>query len=308
MHNLTPRRETSPTRVWHRLRLTVVLFVLATVLGGCVIRVVYNQLDWLLLWYAEEYVDLTPVQERQARELIARALDWHRANQLPRYARLTRTLLDGSQGRAITPPFLAARYGEIVELWDEVLWRVSPDIASVLQTLTDQQVEELFASVAKKNRELAKEYSGISAEERRAKQDKAIVRAFLRFTGRLTPAQEALVRRRTVGFHDLTGDWLHRRTAWQQEFRRILAGRQSDPAFATRFTDLALNPNQFDSPRYRDLVHENQQRSFELVAAVLDTLSPAQSAQLRRNLTTYAGDFDALVRERPSGYPAESPR
>ncbi len=40
---------------------------------------------------------------------------------------------------------------------------------------------------------------------------------------------------------------------WQKEFRLVLVGRKSAPDFTERFTDLLLNPNQFDSPGYQEL-------------------------------------------------------
>ena len=296
MLHLTRPSGTHRTRGWSRLRLVLTGVLIATVLSGCVIRVVYNQLDWLALWYVQDYLDLDDAQEEQAKGLITRTLTWHRATQLPRYATLAHRMLDGV-GVPIAPRFVADCYADIVALWDELLRRVCPDMAALLQTLSDEQVEVLFARLAKENRELEEDYSGISGEERRAKQDKTIIRAFRRFMGRLNPAQEALIASRTAKLHDLSADWLRRRAAWQQEFRVLLAGRKSDAAFTARFTDLVLNPNQFDSPGYRDLVLDNQRDSFDLVTEVLGTLSPAQSERLRENLSTYAGDFDALVRD-----------
>jgi hypothetical protein len=282
-------------RVFTWLRLAVTGLLAATLLGGCVIRVVYNQLDWLALWYVEDYFDLDAAQEAQAKAIIARTLAWHRATELPKYATLSKKVLAGI-GTPPDPRFLADRYAEIVELWDELLVRVSPEVAALLQTLSDEQVEELFARLAEKNEELAEDYSGGTAEERRKKQDKAISRAFRRFTGRLNDTQEALIHRSGAGLHDLSADWLSRRAAWQQQLRILLVGRKSDPLFAERLTDLVLNPNQFDTPGYRQLVVENQQRSFTLVSEVLATLSAAQAAHLEKSLTTYARDFDALVR------------
>ena len=117
------------------------------------VRVVYNQLDWLALWYVEDYFDLDPAQETQAKQMIGRTISWHRETQLPRYASLTRTLLLG-----ITPPadpiFLAERYAEIVTLWDDLLRQVAPDFSVLLQSLTDEQVIDLFENLADENREL----------------------------------------------------------------------------------------------------------------------------------------------------------
>jgi hypothetical protein len=295
MRHMTNSPASNWSRGWYVLRLALTGLLVATVLGGCVIRVVYNQLDWLALLYVEDYFDLDRAQEEQASELISQTLTWHRDTQLPRYASLSRTVLAVTEA-PVSAVFVAERYAEIVEMWDELLLRVSPGMAALLQTLSDEQVEELFARLAEENEELEEDYSGISREERRVKQGKAIIRAFRRFIGPLKPAQETLIRRETEESHDLSADWLRRRAAWQREFRLLMDGRKSDPAFADRFTDLVLNPNQFDSPGYRELVTDNQQGSFELVAEVLGTLSPAQTKHLRKAFTTYANDFDALIR------------
>ena len=291
----TPPLVTTWARGWSALRMALTCVAVATVLGGCVIRVVYNQLDWLALWYVEDYFDLDRAQEEKARALIARTLTWHRATQLPRYASLSRALLKGTEG-PVSEAFIADRYAEVVELWDGLLRRVCPDMASLLQTLSDEQVEELFARLAEENEELEEDYSGVNRDERRVKQGEAIIRAFRRFTGRLNPAQEALIRSETEKSHDLSSDWLRRRAAWQQEFRILMDGRKSDPGFEVRFTDLVLNPNQFDSPGYREIVQDNQRRFFSLVAEVLGTLSPAQEKHLKDRLETDAKDFDALIR------------
>ena len=294
MRQRLPSPNNRRTRIltWLRLALTGVLA--ATLLGGCVIRVVYNQLDWLALWYVEDYLALDDAQEIQAKALIARTLAWHRATQLPQYSTLTRKLIMGI-GTPTDPEFLAERYAEVVELWDALLQRVCPDFAALLQTLSNEQVEELFANLAEENDELAGDYAGGTAEERRKKQATAIIRAIRRFTGRLNDNQEAIVRRSGERLHDLSADWLRRRAAWQQQLRILLVGRKSDPRFAERLTNLVLNPNQFDTTGYRQLVVENQQRSFALVSEVLGTLSAGQSEHLRQNLTTYARDFDALA-------------
>ncbi|MEO7386934.1 MAG: DUF6279 family lipoprotein [Gammaproteobacteria bacterium] len=281
-----------------RLRVLVTGLLVVVLLGGCVVRVVYNQLDWLALWYIEDYFDLDSAQEQQARQMIAKTLSWHRATQLPRYADLSRRILEGI-GPPVDPRFLSDRYAEAVKLWDDLLVQVAPDSARLMQSLNDDQVEDLFANLDEENEDLAKDYSDVSPEKRRAKQDKAIIAAFRRFTGRLTYEQEALVRSRTAGFHDLSTDWLERRAVWQREFRALLAGRKSDPRFAERISGLVLEPNRFDSARYRNLVLENQQASFELVAAVLGSLSPKQAGHLREHVTNYAEDFEALVRGNP---------
>jgi hypothetical protein len=270
--------------------------LIVVLLSGCVVRVVYNQLDWLTLWYVDDYFELDAPQKARARELIADTLVWHRSTQLPQYIGLSRTI-HARIGTPVSPEFIAGWYEEVVALWDQLLRRVAADSGGLLQLLSDEQVEVLFERLAKDNRDFEEEYSDVTGAKRRAKQDKAIIRMFRRFTGRLSADQERLIRSRTAQLHDLSAEWLHRRAAWQAEFRVLLAGRKSDPEFAARLANLMLEPNQFDSPDYRELVVNNQERVFSLVAEVLNTLSPGQIDALRKRLNGYVQDFDALVRE-----------
>ncbi len=279
-----------------RCRLTLAGTLLALLLSGCVVRVAYNQLDWMTLWYVDDYFSLDATQKTQARELISNTLDWHRSTELPRYVTLTLAVHD-RVGAPVSAAFIADIYNDVVGLWDQLLRQVATGAGGLLRSLSDVQVEELFEQLAEENLEFEEEYSGATAVERRAKQDKAIIRMFRRFTGRLSTEQEALIRSRTARLHDLSTEWLHRRASWQAEFRVLLTGRQSDPQFVNRLANLMLDPNQFDSPGYRKLVEENQQQVFSLVAELLSTLSPAQALEMRSRLAGFMQDFDALIRE-----------
>jgi hypothetical protein len=197
----------------------------------------------------------------------------------------------------VSAAFIASVYADVVGLWDELLRQVATDAGRLLRSLSDSQVDALFERLAEENLEFEEEYSGVTAAERRAKQDKAIIKMFRRFTGRLSTAQEDLIRSRTAHLHDLSAEWLQRRAAWQAQFRSLLTGRRSDPQFVSRLAKLMLDPNQFDSPGYRELVEDNQRQVFSLVAEVLGTLSPAQADAMRKRLAGFMQDFEALIRE-----------
>lgn len=110
-----------------------------------------------MFWYVDDYFDLNKAQETQVKAAISRTLVWHRINQLPRYADLSRRMERAPQ-EAINGKFFAARYGEIIVLWDEFLRQVSPDMVALLKTLSDEQVNDVLGELAKENRKLAKDY------------------------------------------------------------------------------------------------------------------------------------------------------
>ncbi len=281
-----------PGSRWKRI---AIVLLASLVLSGCVTRMAYGQLDWLTRWYVNSYFDLNDSQDRLAREIIGRNLAWHRATQLPQYAAHVRELRAGLGGGPVTAEFIAQQYATTLVIWDESLRHTSPDVALLLQSLSDTQVSEFFDELAERNAELVEEYSGRAPEARRRKQDRSIIRAFRWFTGPLASDQESVVRTYTAGMHDLAEQWLERRAAWQSALRELLLTR-SAPDFEARLAQLLLDPNQFDSAEYRQLVAANRQIAFAMVAEVLSSLSPKQRKHLDDRLARLVADFEELAR------------
>jgi hypothetical protein len=277
-----------------RWRLPMLAILASLLLTGCVVRIAYNQLEWLTRWSVSGYLDLDDSQERMVREIIGRNLAWHRTTELPQYAAYMRELRAGLSGQ-VSAEFMARQYATTLVIWDRTLLQISPDIAQLLLTLSDEQVSEFFAEIEERNAELAEEYSGYRPEERRKKQDRSIVRAFRWFTGALSRDQEVLVKSYTAGMHDLTEQWLQRRRAWQAAFRELMENRADNVAFERQLTDLLLDPNQFDSTEYRRLVAANREIAFAMSADVLSSLSPKQKKHLDERLSSLAEDFDVLA-------------
>jgi hypothetical protein len=262
--------------------------------SGCAARIGYGQLDWVTRWYVDSYFDLDDSQDRLVREMIGRNLAWHRATQLPLYADHLRELHEGLDV-PVSPAFIAQQYETTLVIWDQSLRHMAPDIARLLLTLSDEQVNGFFAVLEERNIELAEEYSGRATEARRKKQDRSIVRAFRWFTGSLSGEQEAVVRSYTAGMHDLTEQWLRRREAWQSAFRELLATRSGNASFEAELTALLLDPNKFDSLEYRQLVAANRETVFVMVADVLSSVSSKQRKHLYKRLSGLARDFDELA-------------
>jgi hypothetical protein len=276
---------------WRSLPLVLLASLLLT---GCVVRIAYGQLDWLTRWSVDSYLDLNASQERLVSEIIGRNLAWHRATELPQYADYLRELRAGVAG-PVSAEFIAQQYSLTLVIWDRTLQQLSPDIARLLLTLDDEQVSEFFDELEERNAELIEEYSASAPDARRKKQDRSIIRAFRWFVGALSPEQEAVVKSHTAGMHDLTGQWLQRRRAWQSAFHELLAGRSGNTAFEKQLTELLLDPNRFDSAEYRRLVAANREVAFAMTADVLSSLNPKQRKHLDDRLSGLARDFDELA-------------
>lgn len=271
-----------------------VVVALATVClaAGCA-RLVLSQLDTLAVWYVDGYVDLTRDQEAMVRGVVTRNLAWFRRDGVPGYVALLETVRKDVES-PVTPALVSRRYDRTVELWDQLRLRLVPEAAAFAATLSDDQVEEFFESLARDNRKLSREYSGSTAAERRKRQDRLVLKNLRRMAGRLTAGQEAGVLARTARLHDLTEQWLDRRAAWQDALRQELARRET-PGFEARLAGLLMDTQQFDSAAYRRRVDENQQEVFAMLAELANSFSPAQRRHFQREMDGFARDLTALA-------------
>ena len=71
-------------------------------LTGCSFTFVYNNLDWWVDWYLDDYVSLNKSQQKAFDERFTQLHDWHRATQLSAYANQLKSL-QAQINQGITP-------------------------------------------------------------------------------------------------------------------------------------------------------------------------------------------------------------
>jgi hypothetical protein len=275
------------------LRTFVACLLLVAGLGACT-RLVLSQLDWLTVWYVNGYVRLDDRQKALVRDSVRRNVTTFRSAQLPAYLDVLGAMRS-DLGTTMTPALVEQRFGELESLGRQTVALLVPDTVLLLRSLTPAQVDELFVTFARNADELADEYSGSTLERRRGRQSRSVLKMTRRMTGTLTPAQEQLVREHLERLHDLAPQWLERRRNWQQALRASLDGSRAPPEFDRRIASLVVDPDQFDSPRYRRRVAENRTVIYEMVAALMQSLTPAQRAHVDRRLAEYERNLLALT-------------
>lgn len=61
------------------------VLLLCTFLVGCATKLVYHNLDWFVIDYAEDFVDLNTQQKTLIEQTMPSLQSWHRAQELPDY-------------------------------------------------------------------------------------------------------------------------------------------------------------------------------------------------------------------------------
>ena len=262
-------------------------------LTGCTAGFVYNRIDWVVSWYVGGLVTLDEQQEEELRRLVQQTLRWHRQSQLPRYVALLEDLAAAAD-EPVTAVDLEGYYQRTVALFDDLLRQVVPAAVPLLRSLSPGQVAQLRESLAEDNDELWEEYAGETPERRAARRTKTALRVLQRFVGKLDGSQRAAVTAGLAPMHDVAESWLDWRRLWQERFLGLLAAPPSEPIMATALLDLALDPNQFDPPDYRQQVTANRAIVLGTLAKVSVGLGERQRERMRRKFREYAHDLQQL--------------
>lgn len=264
--------------------------------SGCSsgVRLVYNQLDTLVPWYFRDYVDLETGQRQQFERALDTLLTWHRESQLGRYAAFLRELERDAEVPLGAARIAAARL-EMEGFWDDLMRQVAPDAARILGSLSDEQVEQMFAQIAADDLEIEEKYAGQSAAERLKRREKTTIKQLERWVGRLDAAQRKMA---VDCAADLTSDiagWLASRRAWQRAFRLAMDGRQDTEDFTLALERLLADGDAFWPEEYRQRFNADRDRVLMLITEVDATLSPAQRGHLQERLRRLALDFESIA-------------
>ncbi len=272
------------------------VLLLCLILAGCsATRIIYNKLDWLLVGYVSDFFTLNDEQKDWLGEAIERNLQWHRRDQLPKYAQFLRELEHDISSDVVTVRKLEHHHTEFIILWDKLILKTMPDISAFFRTLSQPQIEEFIVSLEESNQEMWEEYGGKTPEERRLNRQESAIDGLKRAFGRLSGTQKDLVRSYQADLHDVSVEWIAGRRQWQQDFRDLIVEQPSDPEFSDRLQRLLLEPNHDDGVDYRRRVDENRHTMMSMMAALSAELTARQRKRFSTRLNKYAQNFDILA-------------
>lgn len=268
--------------------------LLLALLAGCsAVEFAYNNADTWLRWQAGSYLDLGDAQAEEFNARLGSFLAWHRAQALPKYARLA-----GEAGarlaRGASQADLVWGYDAIRQQSGEGLRRAGAELGDFLDRLSPAQIEHLERRFAEDNRKYAHEWLEGTPEERRGRRYKRLVHALEDWLGELSDAQRERVRQFNDGA-PLNGELRAReRSRRQAELLAMLRARES----ARRLADWAADWEQGREPALAAANRAYVEGFLAMLADLERSLNPRQRNVAIARLREYARDFDLLAAAR----------
>ncbi len=127
------------------------------ILSGCAYkRMIFNNLDWLVVYQMDSYLDLTDAQEKSIKLPVHETVDWLKAERLPAITEFLRDVEKAVAARRIDVKTYEG-WVQRIDVWrGEVTERVTPPLALLLKQLDADQIEHLEEKLAKGDRKLVK--------------------------------------------------------------------------------------------------------------------------------------------------------
>lgn len=271
--------------------------LLAVSTGCSRIKFVYQQLDWLIPYYAASQVDLAEHQSRYLREQTGLLLQWHCRTQLVLYADylvdINRSIHKGDVERADIDEYAS----RIEQFWRALVEQAAPPVTELLLSFDAKQIARLFSRFEERHQEQLAELRKQSAAEIRQAYHDRLREEVENWLGPLQTRQQQRMNEWSLRMIPLKGESLAYRSRWRRSLRELLEQRQVPRLLRSGLEDHLINFRKLRTQSYQAGIDHNRRTTLELLYQLATGLNPAQKRHIDDQTRTYARDFNELVRE-----------
>ena len=254
----------------------------------------YDNAAPMLTWVVDEYVDLSSPQKEWVRQRLNRAMDWHRARELPRYRDFFERVSQKADG-PIAVAELERAHRELNVRYHEALERLLPDAAELLAQLDNEQVQHLQDKFEENDRKFVKEQLKTEISERRREQARKWIDHLESWVGPLEKSQKGLVRQHVRGFADIANERLADRRHREGEIMRLVRTKPSREESIATLRKLFIDTGSWRSAEFQQMLRERDRQTFAMLSALSETFTPEQRAHLAQRCRGYARDIVELT-------------
>jgi hypothetical protein len=271
-----------------------------TLLAACSrIDLAYRNLDWLLTWRIDSYLDLNAEQKAWLKPRLDRHLAWHCSTQMPQLASwLEQDRTELAAGR-LDATHLQARFGDLRESIGSLSSEIGPTAAGLLQQLSPLQVQQLREQMAKENEKLRREFVEPPLSEQIARRAENTEERLQPWFGDLSEAQQALVHSWAAQRGEQNSLWLDSRERWQAALLQELEGRRSAD-FPQRVDHLLRERQSYWSEAYRESFAAGERSLAALLGQLIASADAQQRQRLQDSLGALREDIAGLACTTPT--------
>lgn len=251
----------------------------------------------MLYWYLDDYIELQKSQKQLLDVNIEQWHDWHRNEELAQYRQQLVQLREALSEGPLDQQQWLAQTEMASQHWQRFRDHIVPDLAKLVPSLNDKQIESLFDALEKENLEELEESADLTDEERFKERLEGLQEQMKSYIGRLSDEQKAIIDDYAPRFQSTFADWIRYRRDIQAHAKALMLTAEDDPEFAQKFAQMMSNPDQFKSESYLTNSATNRQLFTEMVAKINTTVSAKQRKKFDKKLEDLIELIDDLIED-----------
>ncbi|WP_217564183.1 DUF6279 family lipoprotein [Vibrio cholerae] len=272
------------------------VLLLCTFLAGCATKLVYHNLDWFVIDYAEDFVDLNRQQKTLIKQTMPSLQSWHRVQELPDYLAMMDELSALSL-REVTVEQVA-QYQEKMRLYyQRLVIKLLPDVSRLAATLSEEQTEQFMQAFIKRHDKFAKKFIKMDERELRDFYQERIKDRLEDWLGPLNKSQQELVKVWSNKIQPTANDWIGFQTTMREQVRTLLQQRTQPEAFQVQLESLLLNPEQYYGMILKAKLSYNRELGQRYVVQILQNSSDKQQQHWQDELADWQKRVSDLLIE-----------
>lgn len=276
---------------WPAVKTLLLLLCLSLLISACSrAGLAYRNLDWLVPWRLNDYLNLDSQQQAWLKPRLQTHLQWHCSAELPRYIdwlQTTESILAQPQPDSAQ---LLEQFAQFDAALNRIGVEITPTAIELLQGLSEQQVNELYAAIDEDNLEDRQDFLDPPLATQISERQTRMQERLRPWLGRLNTAQTEHIATWANSLGEQNRLWLENRQLWQAELRKVVAERDSAD-FAERVTRLLQQRESFYSDEYRASYGRSRQALATLFSQLLSNSDEAQRERLSHRLRDLRRDL-----------------
>lgn len=275
----------------------VILLCLIVLLTACSsIKTLYNQLDWLLPWYLDDYVSLNDEQQGPFKKQLESAIQWHRQHQLPEYADFLDWLAASAED-GLDEVEIDSIYRELRQFIDLLIEGLLLQFIDIIEVMDEEQFRQFSDNLDDKNQQFKDKYINTPEAEQRAKRADKKLESIENWTGTVTQQQRQIVDRWSQSYLLMGAEYLESRLAWQQRLKQVLDQRNDSQFLQSALLMLVKQRRSLRSESFLEKKRFNDNRDKRLYLELDRSLTSQQRVFLLNRLRSTARDFRELAEQ-----------
>lgn len=265
--------------------------LIASLVSGCSNKFIYNQLDWLIPWYVDDYVDLTLVQEEDLDEQVDRLLRWHRSEEISRYIEILGSI-EQDLSKPITKKIVQKWFDDVLLSAKRIQTNILPSAIKLGEGLSDEQVADFVSNLWERQIELEEEYLSRSNEEYIEDNADKLIDNLSDYIGRLNTGQKDLIKLAVRSMQRFDHVWLGDRRQWLEKIEALLKRK---PGWQQAMIEAFALREEQQPKIFKQYLAYNKNIINQAIADVMNQLSEQQQEKLHTEITDLRDEFEVII-------------